>query len=140
MRLTITRCALPVLMAAAPVSARADDWAGVGIFLLGIFLAPVTVIALLLAALALVPRMSGAIYVAATVVFFPAAWWGCAFFGGEIPFVLLGISTPSASDISGAFPLSYYYAIAVSAVVCIAYGAITARYWKRFFGIGPRVD
>jgi hypothetical protein len=119
------RTAILAMAAAAPMSAQADDWSGFPTLVLGLVLIPGAAIALLFISLAFVRNLNGAIYVAATALFLPVAWYGFRFFAG---------ATVLASEGPG---LIHFAAMVVLASCVVAYGVITFRYWRRYIFIGP---
>jgi hypothetical protein len=116
------RVAVVALALAAPSSVHASGWHGFGMLLIGLVLVPAAAIATALIAMSFARRMHGGIYMAATALFLPIAWYGHAFFFGEDPIFLAPTSM-------------YSVAVTVIILCAIAYGTITVRYWHRFISI-----
>jgi hypothetical protein len=122
------RTAVLAIAVAVPMTAQADDWSGVPTLVLGLTLIPGAAITLLFIALAFIRKLNGAIYVAATALFLPMAWYGFRFFAG---------ATALASEGPG---LIYFAAMGILASCVVAYGVITFKYWRRYVFIGPRQE
>jgi hypothetical protein len=109
---------IPLLLASTPILARADSWAGLGVFF-GV--CTMAIASLLYGVLAIFRRLHVIVYSLATLIFVPLMWSGLLICGDAIEF----------NERQGYNSEMVYWYFFLFGLVIALYAIVAWKYWRK---------